>query len=157
MKVVIPSIGVAAVIIQLIRLWPLGFSSLLPAFVTGGVFYIACKVGWDMQKNRILQDGYKGWGNWFKRAIIGISVFLTLSLTLLFYSFHNPICEETGDPFYGRCEKHSTDTIGSKTGTSFNMAVKVFYPLLLALAFVAGSGAKRIEYMKEKGKHDRNV
>lgn len=150
MKRVIPIIGIAAVITQLIRLWPLDVTTVLSAFVTGGVFYIACKLGWDMQKDRILQDGYKGWGVWVAKAVRGTVIFLTLSLALLFFSFHNPICKETGDQFYGRCEKYAGQPSDTEKDIPFNPANKSFYPLLLALVYYTGSAAKRIEYTKDK-------
>ena len=110
MRMIVPIIGTTAIIVQLIRLWPFTFTSLVSALATGGVFYFACKLGWDTQKGSILKDGYKGWGDWCKRALLGMTVFLTLSLTLLFFSFHNPICKDTGDPFYGRCEKYAAES-----------------------------------------------
>ena len=58
MKIVLPIIGTVTVFVQLIRFWPFTFTTLLSALVTGGVFYIACKLGWDTQKGRILQDVY---------------------------------------------------------------------------------------------------
>ncbi len=157
MKRMVPIIGTAAMIIQLIRLWPFSFTSLLSALVTGGVFYIACKLGWDTQKGSILKDGYKGWGDWCKRALLGMTVFLTLSLVLLFFSFHNPICEETGDSFYGRCEKYAEESTETNTSVSFNLGSKVYYPLLLVFAFVAGSAATRIEHIRKKGARDRRI
>ena len=157
MKVVLPIIGTAAVIVQLIRFWPFTFATLLSAFVTGGVFYIACKLGGDTQKGRILQDGYKGWGDWCKRALLGTTAFLTLSLALLFFSFNNPICEETGDPFYGRCEKFIGQSIETKNNISFNLGAKSVYPLLLAVAFITGSAATRIEHIRKMGQNDRRM
>ncbi len=157
MKIVLPIIGTAAVVFQLIRFWPVTLATLLSAFVTGGVFYIACKLGWDTQKGRILQDGYKGWGDWFKRTLFGIVAFLALSLGLLFFSYHNPICKETGDPFYGRCEKFVEESAETKSGNSFNLGGKAFYPLCLAIAFITGSVATRIEYLRRKGQGDRRI
>jgi len=136
MKTVLPIIGTAAVIVQLIRFWPCTFTTLLSALVTGGVFYTACKLGWETQKGRILQDGYKGWGDWCKRALLGTATFLALSLTLLFFSFNNPICKETGDPFYGRCEKFIEESSGAKISVPFNLGDKSFYPLFLAIALL---------------------
>ena len=155
MKIVIPIIGAAAVIVQLIRFWPLTFITLLSVLVTGGVFYIACKLGWEAQKGRILQNGYKGWGDWCKRALLGTTVFLTLSLTLLFFSFNNPICEETGDPFYGRCEKYIEESSETKNSVSFNLGGKALYPLFLAIAFIIGSAATRVEHIRKVGQDDR--
>ena len=157
MRMIVPIIGTTAIIVQLIRLLPFTFTSLLSALVTGAVFYIACKLGWDTQKGRILKDGYTGWGEWCKRALLGMTVFLTLSLTLLFFSFSNPICEDTGDPFYGRCEKYAAESTEKSTGVSFNLEKNVYYPLLLAIAFVAGSAAIRIEHMKKKGGSERRI
>lgn len=157
MKIVIPIIGAIAVVVQLIRFWPLTFATLLSALVTGGVFYIACKLGWKTQKGRILQDGYKGWGDWCKRVLLGTAAFLTLSLTLLFFSFNNPICEETGDPFYGRCEKFIEESSETKNSVSFNLGAKSLYPLFLAIAFIIGSAATRIEHTKKMGQNDRRV
>ncbi|NNK94001.1 MAG: hypothetical protein HKP41_06585 [Desulfobacterales bacterium] len=157
MRIIVPIIGTTAIIVQLIRLLPFTFTALLSALVTGGVFYITCKLGWDTQKGSILKNGYKGWGDWCKRALLGMTVFLTLSLALLFFSFHNPICEDTGDPFYGRCEKFAVESIETNTGISFNLGRKVYYPLLLAIAFVAGSAATRIEHIRKKGGHDRRI
>ena len=157
MRIIAPIIGITAIIIQLFRLSPLTFTSLLSALVTGGVFYIACKLGWDIQNGAILKDGYKGWGNWCKRAVVGIAVFLTLSLTLLFFSFSNPICEDTGDPFYGRCEKYASESTVTDATISFDPAQKAYYPLLLAIAFVAGSAAIRIEHIRKRDSHDRRV
>ena len=139
MKMIAPIIGATTIIVQCIRLLPFSFTSLLSALVTGGVFYLVCKVGWDTQTGSILKDGYKGWGDWCKRAFLGMAVFLTLSLTLLFFSFSNPICEDTGDPFYGRCEKYAAESTEKNTDISFNLGKNVFYPLLLAIAFVAGN------------------
>lgn len=157
MKMIVPIIGVAAVTIQLIRFWPsFTFTTLLSSFVTGGVFYIACKIGWETQKGRIMQDGYRGWGDWCKRIFIGMAVFLSLSLALLFFSFHNPICEERGGPFYGRCEKYAEESAEAGNDVSFNLGGKVFYPLLLGLAFIAGSAAIRIEHNR-RGPHDRRI
>lgn len=157
MKVVIPIIGVMAVTVQLIRFWPLDSENFLVPFVTGAVFYIACKVGWEMQRSRILQDGYRGWLNWCLRTLIGTAVFLTLSLTLLFFSHNNPICEETGDPFFGRCEKYSTMTTTVAAEVSFNVAAKANYPLLLALAFAVGSFTKRLEYAKSQNRVKQEI
>ena len=157
MRMIVPIIGTTAIIVQLIRLLPFTFTSLLSALATGGVFYLACKLGWDTQKGSILKDGYKGWGYWCKRAFFGMAVFLTFSLALLFFSFRNPICEDTGDPFYGRCEKYAAEATETTTGISFNLGKNVYYPLLLAIAFVAGSAATRIEHMRKKGGHDRRI
>ena len=129
MKIVLPIIGTAAVIVQLIRFWPFTFTALLSALVTGGVFYIACKLAWDTQKGRIL----------------------------LFFSFNNPICKETGDPFYGRCEKFIEESSETKTSVSFNLGGKAFYPLFLAIAFIAGSSATRIEHIRKMGQNDRRI
>lgn len=157
MKIVIPIVGTAAVIVQLFRFWPLTLTTILSALVTGGVFYIVCKLGRDTQKGRILRDGYKGWGDWCKRALLGTAAFLTLSLVLLFFSFNNPICKETGDPFYGRCEKFAEKSSETATTISFNLRGKVFYPLFLAIAFIAGSGAARIEHIRKMGQNDRRI
>ena len=157
MKIVLPIIGTAAVIVQLIRFWPFTFTTLLSALVTGGVFYIACKLGWDTQKGRILQNGYTGWGDWCKRALLGTTAFLILSLALLFFSFNNPICKETGDPFYGRCEKFIEESSETKTSVSFNLGGKAFYPLFLAIAFITGSAATRIEHIRKMGQNDRRI
>ena len=157
MKIVLPIIGTATVIVQLIRFWPFTFTALLSALVTGGVFYIACKLGWDTQKGRILQNGYTGWGDWCKRALLGTTAFLILSLALLFFSFNNPICKETGDPFYGRCEKFIEESSETKTSVSFNLGGKAFYPLFLAIAFITGSGATRIEHIRKMGQNDRRI
>ena len=157
MRIIVPIIGTTAIIVQLFRLLPFTFTSLLSALVTGGVFYITCKLGLDTQKGSILKDGYKGWGDWCKRALLGMTVFLTLSLALLFFSFYNPICEDTGDPFYGRCEKFAAESIETNTSISFNLGRKVYYPLLLAIAFFAGSAATRIEHIRKKGGYDRRI
>lgn len=157
MKIVIPIIGAVAVIVQMIRFWPLTFTTLLTSLVTGAVFYIACKLGWDTQRGRILKDGYKGWGNWCKRVVLGLSVFLTLSLVVIFFSFHNPICAETGDPFYGRCEKYSDEHQEAPADISFNLVGKAIFPLLLAGTFIVGSAAVRIEHLRKKGLQDRRV
>ncbi len=155
MKIVLPIIGTTAVIVQLIRFWPFTLTKLLSAFVTGGVFYIACKLGRDTQKGHILKDGYKGWGDWSKRALLGSVAFLTLSLALLFFSFNNPICEETGVPFYGRCEKFIEESSETNNRISFNLGGKALYPLFLAVAFIAGSAAARIEHIRRIGQNDR--
>lgn len=150
MKKMIPVIGVAAVIVQIVRFWPLDLVSFFSALVTGGVFYIACNIGWNMQKDRILQHGLKGWGDWFVKALAGTVIFLGLSLTLLFFSFNNPICRETGDQFYGRCEKYNGQADKTGPDIPFNPANKAFYPLLLALTYYAGSAAKRFEHIKKQ-------
>ena len=157
MRMIVPIIGTTAIIVQLIRLLPFTFTSVLSALVTGGVFYITCKLGWDTQKGKILRDGYKGWGNWFLRALLGITVFLTLSITLLFLSFSNPICEDTGVPFYGRCEKYAAAPTETTATISFDLGRNAYYPLLLAIAFFVGSGALRIEYMRKNGDQDRRI
>ena len=157
MRMIVPIIGTTAIIVQLIRLLPFTFTSLLSALVTGGVFYISCKLGWDTQKGTILKDGYKEWGDWFKRAVLGMTVFLAFSLTLLFFSFRNPICEDTGYPFFGRCEKFAAGSTEANTAISFNLGRKASYPLLLALAFIAGSAATRIEHTRKNGSLDRRI
>lgn len=157
MKIVLPMIGITAVIVQLISFWPFTFTTLLSALVTGGVFYIACKLGWETQKGRILRDGFKGWGGWCKRALIGTATFLALSLTLLYFSFNNPICKETGDPFYGRCEKFTEESSEAKTSVAFNLGDKSLYPLFLAIAFITGSAATRIEHSRKTGQNDRRI
>ena len=157
MRMIVPIIGTTAIIVQLIRLLPFTFTSLLSALVTGGVFYIACKLGWDTQEGSILKDGYKGWGDWFKRALLGMTVFLTLSLVLLFFSFSNPICEDTGTPFFGRCEKYAAESTDANAAISFNLRRKASYPFLLALAFVAGSAATRIQHTRNNGGLDRRI
>lgn len=157
MRMIVPIIGTTAIIVQLIRLLPVTFTSLLSALVTGAVFYITCKLGWDTQKGSILKDGYRGWGDWGKRAFLGMTVFLTLSLALLFFSFRNPICEDTGVPFFGRCEKYAVKSTETDIGVSFNLGRKAYYPLLLAIAFVAGSAATRIEHIRKKGDQDRRI
>ncbi len=147
MQKVIPILGIVAVIVQLVRFWPLSPIFVFSAFVTGAVFYIACKLGWDMQSYQINQNGYKGWGNWLSNAALRTVIFLIISLGLLFISFHNPICEETGDSLYGRCEQYSEED--DIKDVPFLPADKALYPLLLALTYYMGSSAQRIEYSKE--------
>lgn len=147
-----PIIGSLAVLVQLLRFWPLNLTDILTAFVTGGVFYIACKVGWDIQKYQINQVGYKGWGHWFSRAVTGTAIFLVISLTLLFISFHNPICEETKDSLYGRCEQYSSNSSDPEKPLPFKPTDKALYPFFLALAYYIGSATKRFEYRQKDEK-----
>ncbi len=150
MKRMIPAVGIAAVLIQIIRLWPPSVYTLLTAMVTGGLVYLSCKLGWNNQKNRISINGYQGWVEWAKRALRGVTIFLILSLALLFYSFHNPICEEFGSALYGRCEQKSQSQDNADTTIPFNPANKAIYPLLLAFAYYSGGAAMLRQYTSVK-------
>lgn len=152
MRKVIPAVGITAMLFQLIRLWPLSLNTMLLAMITGGLMYLSCKLGWDNQKSRIAQNGHLGWVEWFKRAIRGITIFLLASLALLFFSFHNPICEEFGDSLYGRCEQQTDSTKNTEDATTpFNPISKAVAPLLLAFAYYAGGAAVIRQYTKVKG------
>lgn len=150
MRKMLPAIGISAVLIQLILLWPLSVNTLLSAMVTGGVMYLSCKLGWDNQNNRVLKKGYLGWLEWLKRAIRGVTIFLILSLALTFYSYHNPICEEFGSALYGRCEQYSQNQEDVDKTIPFNPASKAIYPLLLAFAYYAGGAAMLRQYTSVK-------
>jgi hypothetical protein len=152
MKRVIPIIGIVTVVLQLIRFWPLSPNTVLSAFVTGGVAYISCKLGWKVQRNQLLRVGYKKWGKWLTNAFIRTVVFLTILLALLFVSFHNPICNEaTVGSMYGRCEQYSGHSAEAEGDIPFKPVGKAFYPLLLALTYYIGGAARRLEYTRDKG------
>lgn len=156
MRKVIPAVGIAAVLFQLIRLWPLNFNALLSAMVTGGVMYLACKIGWVNEKNRILQKGDQGWGEWLKRSLRGGTIFLVLSLAVIFYSFHNPICEEFSSALYGRCQQYSENMENADKTIRFNPATQAIYPLLLAIAYYAGRAAMLRQYISVKRQVDNS-
>lgn len=150
MRKMIPAIGIAAGVVQLIRLWPPSLYTLLSAMVTGGIVYLSCIIGWENQKNRILKSGYQGWPEWGKRAIRGVTIFLILSITILFFSFNNPICTEFGSALYGRCEQSAQNQDTADQTIPFNPASKAIYPLLLAIAYYAGGAAMLRQYTSIK-------
>lgn len=156
MKRIMPIAGIITVIVQLFHLWPLDVQAVLAALVTGCVFYISCKLGWEVQRNQINQDSYKGWAVWCRDAMVGTFLFLTITFIVLFLSLHNPICDGTEEYLFGRCEQSSLDSSASQESLPLIPMGKGLYALLLVITFYIGSVSKRIEHALETKKEAVN-